>query len=136
MRRDAHLARRACAADGAAPAASVSTRASPRSGVRAIAAILSSTCYQRYDTLPDNRHGCTSWEMRHDLRSYSVRGDPDDAVFTLAAFAAQQPPRPDPLAEPFKGVTTDGTVKTGLFPCETRAFDRPVIDARPDSSRR
>jgi predicted nuclease of restriction endonuclease-like (RecB) superfamily len=39
------------------------------------------------------------------------------AVPIVAAVAAQGPTqKPDPLDEPFKGVTTDGTVMPGLFP--------------------
>ncbi len=51
-------------------------------------------------------------------------------VAVLGAFAAQPPQRPDPLSEPFKGVTTDGNVKTGLFPIRsTGVTTKPVIDA-------
>ena len=47
----------------------------------------------------------------------------------LAAFAAQPQPA-DPLAEPFKGVTTDGTLKSGLFTVRsTRVSTKPVMDA-------
>ena len=46
----------------------------------------------------------------------------------LAALAALQ--RPDPLAEPFKGVTTDGTVRPGLFPIRsTGVSTKPVREA-------
>ena len=39
------------------------------------------------------------------------------AVPIVAAVAAQGPTqKPDPLDEPFKGVTTNGTVMPGLFP--------------------
>jgi hypothetical protein len=45
----------------------------------------------------------------------------------LAATAAQ---RPDPLAQPFKGVTADGSVRTGLFPIRaTGVSTKPVVDA-------
>jgi hypothetical protein len=47
----------------------------------------------------------------------------------IAAFAAQQQ-QPDPLAEPFKGVTTDGTVVSGLFPIRaTGVTTAPVREA-------
>jgi hypothetical protein len=46
----------------------------------------------------------------------------------LAAVSAQQ--RPDPLAEPFKGITTDGTIVPGLFPIRsTGVSTAPVRDA-------
>jgi hypothetical protein len=46
----------------------------------------------------------------------------------LAALAALQ--RADPLDEPFKGVTTDGTVRTGLFPIRsTGVSTKPVREA-------
>jgi len=46
----------------------------------------------------------------------------------IAAFAGQQ--RPDPLAEPFKGVTADGTVVSGLFPIRaTGVSTAPVREA-------
>jgi hypothetical protein len=46
----------------------------------------------------------------------------------LAAVSAQQ--RPDPLAEPFKGVTADGTVVTGLFPIRSSGVSTaPVREA-------
>ena len=46
----------------------------------------------------------------------------------LAALAALQ--RPDPLAEPFKGVTTDGTVRSGLFPIRSSGVStKPVREA-------
>ena len=45
----------------------------------------------------------------------------------IAAVAAQ---RPDPVVEPFKGVTTDGTVVNGLFPIRaTGVTTAPVRDA-------
>jgi hypothetical protein len=53
-------------------------------------------------------------------------------IVGLAAFAAVagQPQRPDPLAEPFKGVTTNGTVKSGLFFIRsTGVTTKPVMDA-------
>ena len=46
----------------------------------------------------------------------------------LAALAAVQ--RADPVDEPFKGVTTDGTVRTGLFPIKsTGVSTKPVREA-------
>ena len=46
----------------------------------------------------------------------------------LAALAALQ--RADPLDEPFKGVTTDGTVRAGLFPIKsTGVSTKPVREA-------
>ena len=46
----------------------------------------------------------------------------------LGALAALQ--RADPLDEPFKGVTTDGTVRTGLFPIRsTGVSTKPVREA-------
>ena len=46
----------------------------------------------------------------------------------LAALAALQ--RADPLDEPFKGVTTDGTVRTGLFPIRSSGVStKPVREA-------
>ena len=46
----------------------------------------------------------------------------------LAGLAALQ--RPDPLDEPFKGVTTDGTVRAGLFPIKsTGVSTKPVREA-------
>ena len=53
-------------------------------------------------------------------------------ILGLAAFAAAagQPQRADPLAEPFKGVTTDGTVKSGLFAIRsTGVTTKPVMNA-------
>jgi hypothetical protein len=48
-------------------------------------------------------------------------------MLTMAAVAQQ---RPDPLAEPFKGVTTDGTLKTGLFPIRSSGVTtKPVMEA-------
>lgn len=54
------------------------------------------------------------------------------SILTAAAAAmgvsAQQ--RADPLAEPFKGVTADGTVRSGLFPIRaTGVSTRPVATA-------
>ena len=50
-------------------------------------------------------------------------------VVAIAAFAGQQQ-GPDPLAEPFKGVTTDGTVVSGLFPIRaTGVSTAPVREA-------
>jgi Protein of unknown function (DUF3500) len=50
------------------------------------------------------------------------------ALPILGAVAAQR--GPDPLAEPFKGVTTDGTVIAGLFPIRaTGVTTAPVRDA-------
>jgi hypothetical protein len=46
----------------------------------------------------------------------------------LATTAALQ--RPDPVAEPFKGITTDGSVTTGLFPIRsTGVSTAPVVEA-------
>ena len=54
-------------------------------------------------------------------------------VSALGSFAwlhARQGQRPDPLAEPFKGVTTNGTVVEGLFPVRaTKVSTGPVRDA-------
>jgi hypothetical protein len=51
------------------------------------------------------------------------------ACLALAALASQ-PQRPDPLAEPFKGVTTDGSVKSGLFAIRsTGVTTQPVMAA-------
>jgi hypothetical protein len=48
--------------------------------------------------------------------------------FTVAAVA--QRGGPDPLAEPFKGVTTDGTIRSGLFPIRsTGVTTKPVVQA-------
>lgn len=48
--------------------------------------------------------------------------------FVVAAVA--QRGGPDPLAEPFKGVTTDGTVRSGLFPIRlTGVTTKPVVQA-------
>lgn len=48
----------------------------------------------------------------------------------ISALAAVAQQRPDPLAEPFKGVTTDGTVQRGLFPIRaTGVTTKPVMDA-------
>ena len=45
----------------------------------------------------------------------------------LGAAAAQ---RPDPLAEPFKGLTTDGAIVEGLFPIRaTGVSTTPVGEA-------
>ncbi len=50
------------------------------------------------------------------------------AVGLAAAALAHQ--RPDPLAEPFKGVTTAGTVASGLFAIRsTGVSTKPVMDA-------
>jgi hypothetical protein len=50
-------------------------------------------------------------------------------ALAIAAFAGQQQ-RPDPLAEPFKGVTTDGTIVSGLFPIRaTGVSTAPVREA-------
>jgi hypothetical protein len=54
------------------------------------------------------------------------------ALGVLAASRAggTQAPRPDPLAEPFKGLTADGTVVPGLFPIRaTGVTTAPVRDA-------
>jgi hypothetical protein len=48
--------------------------------------------------------------------------------FTVAAVA--QRGGPDPLAEPFKGVTRAGTIEPGLFPVRsTGVSTKPVVDA-------
>jgi hypothetical protein len=50
-------------------------------------------------------------------------------ALAIAAFAGQQQ-RPGPLAEPFKGVTTDGTIVSGLFPIRaTGVSTAPVREA-------
>jgi hypothetical protein len=47
-----------------------------------------------------------------------------------ALAAAAQQGKPDPLAEPFKGVTAAGTLKTGLFAIRsTGVTTRPVMEA-------
>ena len=53
------------------------------------------------------------------------------AVPIVAAVAAQGPTqKPDPLDEPFKGVTTNGTVMPGLFPIRsTGVSTAPVRNA-------
>ncbi len=53
------------------------------------------------------------------------------AVPIVAAVAAQGPPQgPNPLDEPFKGVTTNGTVTPGLFPIRsTGVSTAPVRNA-------
>lgn len=51
------------------------------------------------------------------------------AVAVVAAAAVAQQ-RPDPLAEPFAGVTTTGAVTSGLFPIRsTGVSTKPVMDA-------
>jgi hypothetical protein len=55
-------------------------------------------------------------------------------VSSLSAWAlvggAQGGKQADPLAEPFKGITTNGTLLTGLFPVHaTGVSTRPVRDA-------
>jgi hypothetical protein len=48
--------------------------------------------------------------------------------FAVAAVA--QRGGPDPLAEPFTGITTDGTVRSGLFPLRsTGVTTKPVVQA-------
>jgi hypothetical protein len=50
------------------------------------------------------------------------------SALPVLAVAAQQ--KPDPLAEPFKGVTTNGTVVSGLFPIKaTGVSTAPVREA-------
>jgi hypothetical protein len=50
------------------------------------------------------------------------------SVLPVLAVAAQQ--KPDPLAEPFKGITTNGTVVGGLFPVRaTGVSTAPVREA-------
>ena len=52
------------------------------------------------------------------------------AVFAGALAIQAQRGRPDPGADPFKGVTTDGTVRTGLFTVRsTGVSTKPVKDA-------
>jgi len=55
-------------------------------------------------------------------------------VFVMARVAARQPaPRPDPLAESFKGLTTNGNVVPGLFPIRvTGVSTGPVKTAAKD----
>ncbi len=48
-------------------------------------------------------------------------------IFAIAAVAQQ---KPDPLAEPFKGVTTNGTLQGGLFPIRASGVStKPVMQA-------
>ena len=48
-------------------------------------------------------------------------------IFAIAAVAQQ---KPDPLAEPFKGVTTNGTLQSGLFPIRASGVStKPVMQA-------
>jgi hypothetical protein len=61
-----------------------------------------------------------------------LRASVSVAVLSLGIFAivamAQQ--KPDPLAEPFKGVTTNGTLQSGLFPIRaTGVSTKPVMAA-------
>jgi hypothetical protein len=61
------------------------------------------------------------------LRRYVPAALLSVAVFALTAVASQ---RPDPVAEPFKGVTADGTVRGGLFPIRaTGVSTKPVMSA-------
>jgi hypothetical protein len=59
---------------------------------------------------------------------FSVAGTILAAGICAIGVVAQQ--RPDPLAEPFKGVTTDGAVKSGLFPIRgSGVTTKPVMEA-------
>ena len=52
------------------------------------------------------------------------------AAATLGVLALGAAQRPDPLAEPFKGITADGTVQSGLFAVRaTGVTTRPVAEA-------
>ena len=51
------------------------------------------------------------------IRNYLRIGLWASALPIVAVVAAQGPgQKPDPLAEPFKGVTANGTITPGLFP--------------------
>ena len=70
--------------------------------------------------------GSSIWAMRRALSARNILAL--CMLPLLAAFAALQ--RADPLDEPFKGVTTDGTVRTGLFPIRsTGVSTKPVREA-------
>ena len=59
---------------------------------------------------------------------FSVAGAILAAGICAIGAVAQQ--RPDPLAEPFKGVTTDGAVRPGLFPIRgSGVTTKPVMEA-------
>ena len=62
-----------------------------------------------------------------NIRAYVAAGVLGLGSFAVVAVAQRGP---DPLAEPFKGVTTDGTVRTGLFAIRsTGVTTKPVVDA-------
>ena len=70
--------------------------------------------------------GSSIWAMRRALSARNILAL--CMLPLLAALAALQ--RADPLDEPFKGVTTDGTVRTGLFPIRsTGVSTKPVREA-------
>src|SRR5689334_3543872 len=51
-------------------------------------------------------------------------------VVALSAFTMQRGAPPDLAKDPFKGVTTDGTVRPGLFTVRSSGVStKPVIDA-------
>ena len=53
------------------------------------------------------------------------------AVPIVAAVAAQGPTqKPDPLDEPFKGVTSNGTVTPGLFPIRSTGVSTAPVRKR------
>ena len=52
------------------------------------------------------------------------------AALAILSFTIAAQQRPDPLAEPFKGVTADGSVQTGLFAVRSSGVTtKPVMDA-------
>ena len=54
----------------------------------------------------------------------------------LVGLGLRAQPARDPLAEPFKGVTTNGAIVEGLFPIRaTGVTTAPVRRRRPGSSR-
>ena len=69
---------------------------------------------------------------RMNIRRYVRMALWMSAVPIVAAVAAQGPTqKPDPLDEPFKGVTTNGTVMPGLFPIRsTGVSTAPVRERR------
>ena len=70
--------------------------------------------------------GSSIWAMRRALSARNILAL--CMLPLLGALAALQ--RADPLDEPFKGVTTDGTVRTGLFPIRsTGVSTKPVREA-------
>ena len=69
----------------------------------------------------------SGWQVRMTLRRSILFVLVAAALAVLAVSAAQ---RPDPLAEPFKGITGDGTIRSGLFPIRaTGVSTKPVADA-------